>query len=109
MHPPNPGVQGRGNARIACLPVGRREFLRRVGTVPVALAGAGAAYGASVVAETLSLPQIRLGEHSVSRLICGDNPFKANCRHLQRVQRRTRRKCRLGPPLRGVTETEPQP
>ena len=57
---------------------GRREFLRQVGTVPVALAAARAAYGASVVAETFPLPQIRLGEHSVSRLICGDNPFKAN-------------------------------
>jgi hypothetical protein len=57
---------------------GRREFLKQVGAVPVALAAAGAAHGASVVAETVSLPQIRLGEHSVSRLICGDNPFKAN-------------------------------
>jgi hypothetical protein len=57
---------------------GRREFLKQVGTAPVALAAAGAAYGASSVAETLALPQIRLGEHSVSRLICGDNPFKAN-------------------------------
>ena len=57
---------------------GRREFLRQVGTAPVALAAAGAAYGASAVAETHTLPQIRLGEHSISRLICGDNPFKAN-------------------------------
>ena len=57
---------------------GRREFLKQVGTAPVALAAAGAAYGALAVAETLALPQIRLGEHSVSRLICGDNPFKAN-------------------------------
>ena len=55
---------------------GRREFLRQVGTVPVAIAAASAAYGASAVAETHTLPQIRLGEHSVSRLICGDNPFK---------------------------------
>jgi hypothetical protein len=57
---------------------GRREFLRQVGTVPVALAAASATYGASAVVETLPMPQIRLGEHSVSRLICGDNPFKAN-------------------------------
>ena len=57
---------------------GRREFLKQVGTAPVALAAAGAAYGASAVVETLPLPQIRLGEHSISRLICGDNPFKAN-------------------------------
>lgn len=57
---------------------GRREFLKQVGTAPVALAAAGVAYGASAVAETHTLPQIRLGEHSVSRLICGDNPFKAN-------------------------------
>ncbi len=57
---------------------GRREFLKQVGTAPVAIAAASAAYGASAVAETHALPQIRLGEHSVSRLICGDNPFKAN-------------------------------
>ncbi|MCY2994203.1 MAG: hypothetical protein NTY19_40955 [Planctomycetota bacterium] len=57
---------------------GRREFLKQVGTAPVALAAAGVAYGAAAVAETHPLPQIRLGEHSVSRLICGDNPFKAN-------------------------------
>jgi hypothetical protein len=57
---------------------GRRTFLRQLGTVPVAVAAAGAAYGTSAVADTLSLPQIQLGEHSVSRLICGDNPFKAN-------------------------------
>ena len=57
---------------------GRREFLKQVGTAPVALAAAGAAYGASAVAETHTLPQIWLGEHSISRLICGDNPFKAN-------------------------------
>jgi hypothetical protein len=57
---------------------GRREFLKTVGTAPVALAATGAAYGASADSESLELPQIRLGEHSVSRLICGDNPFKAN-------------------------------
>lgn len=56
----------------------RRVFLKQMGTVPVALTATGSACGASAVPETLKLPRIRLGEHSVSRLICGDNPFKAN-------------------------------
>ena len=70
---------------------GRREFLRQVGTVPVALAAAGAAYGDSAAVETLPLPQIRLGEHSVSRLICGDNPFKANSHLSASLNRHMRR------------------
>ena len=56
----------------------RRVFLKQLGTVPVAVAAAGATRGASAGQETLKLPQIRLGNHSISRLICGDNPFKAN-------------------------------
>jgi hypothetical protein len=41
--------------------------------------------------ETAKLPQIRLGKHFVSRLICGDNPFKANSHlsmHLNHQMRR---------------------
>ena len=56
----------------------RRDFLKKAAAAPVALAAAGAAHGASAGSKTLTLPQIRLGEHAVSRLICGDNPFKAN-------------------------------
>ena len=56
----------------------RRGFLKQMGTVPVALAASGVGSGALAEPGTLTLPQIRLGEHSVSRLICGDNPFKAN-------------------------------
>ena len=52
----------------------RRAFLRAAGATPVA---AAAALGNSSSAkETKSqLPQIQLGSHRVSRLICGANPF----------------------------------
>jgi hypothetical protein len=55
------------------------------------MAAGGAGAGALSSAETAELPQIRLGMHSVSRLICGDNPFKANSHlsiHLNHQMRR---------------------
>ena len=52
---------------------GRREFLKRAGALPAAAMIAGHATAAP--AEEPKLPQIRLGPHSVSRLICGTNPF----------------------------------
>jgi len=60
----------------------RRDFLKKVGTLPVAMAAAGeAASSASAApaatAETPDMPQIQLGKHSISRLICGTNPFNA--------------------------------
>jgi hypothetical protein len=62
-----------------------------MGTVPVALTATGAVSGASAALETLKLPQIRLGEHSISRLICGDNPFKANSHLSISLNRQMRR------------------
>ena len=57
----------------------RRDFLRVAAAVPVALAAAqGTLAGepaAPSPAEEPKLPQIRLGQHSVSRLICGANCF----------------------------------
>ncbi len=51
----------------------RRDFLKQSGM----LAAAGSA-GRSAGADTEStLPQIKLGKHSISRLICGANPFNA--------------------------------
>lgn len=50
----------------------RRDFLKTAGTLSVALA-APALGGAAPQA----LPQIRFGRHSISRLICGANPFNA--------------------------------
>jgi hypothetical protein len=69
----------------------RREFLKHVAVAPFALADASGAGSAATGAETSKLPQIRLGKHSVSRLICGDNPFKANSHlsvHLNHQMRR---------------------
>ncbi len=54
----------------------RREFLGKIGALPVATMAAQYGSGASgTEAENILLPQIRLGRHSVSRLICGTNPF----------------------------------
>jgi hypothetical protein len=70
---------------------GRREFLKHLGVVPVALAAASASGDSAAEPSKPSLPQIRLGNHSISRLICGDNPFKANSHlsiHLNHQMRR---------------------
>ncbi len=55
---------------------GRRDFLKKVGAAPATLMAAGYGSGASAAsAEEPKMPQIRLGPHSISRLICGSNPF----------------------------------
>jgi hypothetical protein len=58
------------------LPEGsRREFLKVAGALPAAVAVAQGVSAAPT--QEVSLPQIRLGPHSISRLICGANPFNA--------------------------------
>lgn len=52
----------------------RRDFLKSLGALSAALT-AGTASAAGPKAP--ELPQIQLGKHSVSRLICGANPFNA--------------------------------
>jgi hypothetical protein len=51
----------------------RRDFLKQSGM----LAAAGSAGRAPGADSESTLPQIKLGSHSVSRLICGANPFNA--------------------------------
>jgi len=54
----------------------RRGFLKTISVLPVALSAArlaSRASAASAAADTL--PQIRFGPHSMSRLVCGANPF----------------------------------
>jgi len=54
----------------------RREFLKRLGTLPVAAMVAEQAISAnSVQADETRIPRIKFGKHSLSRLICGTNPF----------------------------------
>jgi len=53
----------------------RREFLKRAAAVPVAVAASQAAVPFATAAEPMTLPQIRIGPHSISRLVCGANPF----------------------------------
>jgi len=71
----------RGRPRDDRRAQGRRAFLKQVSTLPAALAAAQVAAGVSAAsaapAEEPKLPQIQLGKHSVSRLICGANPFGA--------------------------------
>ena len=52
---------------------GRRDFLKQAGAVSAAMMASGCSEAAP--AERPKLPQIRLGPHSISRLICGANPF----------------------------------
>jgi hypothetical protein len=51
----------------------RRDFLKQGGT----LAAIGTAGRATAADPAPALPQLKLGKHSVSRLICGANPFNA--------------------------------
>lgn len=55
----------------------RREFLKDVAAVPAVLAAAQFLRGSAAAAESAALPQIRIGPHSFSRLVCGANPFNA--------------------------------
>jgi len=54
----------------------RREFLKRLGVLPVAvMAAEQIAIGSSVQSAEANLPVINFGKYSLSRLICGANPF----------------------------------
>jgi len=58
---------------------GRREFLKKTVVLPAALAAVHQASDSSAAAPSAKgkLPQLRLGKYSLSRLICGNNPFGA--------------------------------
>ena len=54
----------------------RRDFLKRVGGVSAAvIAGQYAGHATAAPAPKPKLPQIQLGPYSISRLVCGANPF----------------------------------
>ena len=56
----------------------RREFLKRVCALPIGLSAAQhLAPEAAAQEEGPKLPQISFGPYSISRLICGSNPFNA--------------------------------
>jgi len=56
-------------------PEDRRNFLKMLGTAPAALLAVDRASGDSGERQTAALPEIRIGDHRFSRLICGANPF----------------------------------
>ncbi|MHC4629148.1 MAG: hypothetical protein ACYTDV_19390, partial [Planctomycetota bacterium] len=53
----------------------RREFLRTSSMLAVAALAAEHTASASALVTRAKLPQIILGKYSLSRLICGTNPF----------------------------------
>ena len=56
----------------------RRGFLKTMSVLPVALSAAQeASRSTAAPAAEGTLPRIRFGKHSLSRLICGANPFNA--------------------------------
>lgn len=72
MNTPHPDIlpQPQSNARHS-----RRAFLKTLSVLPVALSAARLADHASAAPAADALPQIRFGPHSISRLVCGANPF----------------------------------
>jgi hypothetical protein len=50
----------------------RRGFLRTMGSLTAAAAASPQRAGAAVQPQ---IPQVRIGKHSIPRLICGSNPF----------------------------------
>ncbi len=73
MNTPHPDIlpQSQSSLRDS-----RRGFLKTISVLPVALSVArlaGRATAAPAAAD--ALPQIRFGTHSISRLVCGANPF----------------------------------
>lgn len=54
----------------------RRGFLRTISALPLAMSVARlASHATAATAAADALPQIRFGPHSMSRLVCGANPF----------------------------------
>ena len=66
------------NNSSKCEQSSRREFLKKLGVLPVAAMAAGQVIRASSArAGEARLPRIKFGKYSLSRLICGTNPFNA--------------------------------
>ena len=56
----------------------RRDFLKKLGALPIDAAAAGQVHAASSAqTRQTTLPVIKFGKYSLSRLICGANPFNA--------------------------------
>ena len=53
----------------------RRDFLKKTAAASAAVIAAGRTAGAAAAAEKPKLPRISLGKYSISRLVCGSNPF----------------------------------
>jgi hypothetical protein len=64
-------MKTRSSQKFSRLERSRRDFLIGAGAL------AATAGSVSNAAETPKLPQIKIGKHSISRLICGCNPFGA--------------------------------
>ncbi|MHC4538394.1 MAG: twin-arginine translocation signal domain-containing protein [Planctomycetota bacterium] len=58
-----------------CNQTSRRDFLKQSGILAVAAIAAEKTKNSSASTKEARLPQIKFGEYSLSRLICGTNPF----------------------------------
>jgi hypothetical protein len=63
-----------------CVPIqdssSRRDFLKKLGALPIAAAAAGHVHSASSAqTRQTTLPLIKFGKYSLPRLICGANPI----------------------------------
>lgn len=74
MKPSEPRHSNRGRHPAGNQRSGRRSFFKTVGALPATLVAAEHAVHAAT-GDKPKLPQIQLGPHSISRLICGANPF----------------------------------
>jgi len=64
------------HSRLQHKQTSRREFLKKLGILPVAaMAAKQAAMGSSTQKGRGRLPHVRFGKATLSRLICGTNPF----------------------------------
>jgi len=69
----SPNILARGNAAEGD---SRRRFLAKAGALSAAaMAGRQSSTAAAAASQAAPMPQIRLGPYSLSRLICGANPF----------------------------------
>ncbi|MHC4463058.1 MAG: hypothetical protein ACYS6W_15060 [Planctomycetota bacterium] len=72
----NRGGRNYNDNSSKCEQSSRREFLKKLGVLPVAAMAAEKVVSSARAGEA-RLPRIKFGKVSLSRLVCGTNPFNA--------------------------------
>ncbi|UCG49181.1 MAG: hypothetical protein JSU94_05240 [Phycisphaerales bacterium] len=83
----NPNRRSLQNNHQSSAGPSRRELLKALGALPLATIAARGVAGPAARAAATALPQIKFGRYSLSRLICGANPFNGGS-HLSRFVNR---------------------